>query len=535
MPTRLCINNELCHNLTQLQEHLKGITYDSNVFSDILEYALCGDLSTWLCEHGHEDIADKVSSIDNTISDTDFVNQLTNLLLDNPSIIKKPNYINCFSCDVSIPNKNSKEISVQLSIMPKSLINENFEIKVSCGWGTKIHMYNPSKYEVCTIKKEIIAFHRHNNTSVGNIVVSIDGKQVFACDTNTDNTKFCPNCGIALTNQNPSKEKGGKAIAPLDTYLNEVYREQSDSLIREYINGLLLKGMISISTNDDGFQIIGLLFPLAEFDAFVQGCIEEARDNHEIIDGQIIESSNFRNKLKIYIDEEKGFNLSNLFHDFAIANKTYNAAIIPEWKISIISKVFYRKGFDVFVDGFDEKVGIGDKDNYSLNLGALAIRKSFKIGSSLNGFLGNICTISDDKGMVGICYRGNPLLPNEMTLICPPIFKEVSQSKDNMVRIKDESGMYGYIDLEGNYFIKPQFENAEFFHCGRALVRDKGNGKYGYIDKSGNLVIPFKYIWARTFKDNLAFVVFEDANGKRTEMKIDVNGNEQIYQSSNCH
>lgn len=324
-------------------------------------------------------------------------------------------------------------------------------------------------------------------------------------------------------------------LPPPDAYLNEVYREQSDSFIREFINGLLFKGLISISDNDDNFQIIDLRFPLAEFNAFIQGCIDEARDNHEIIDAQISESSSKRNKLRIYVDEDMGINLSNLFHDFTITHKTDNAAIIPEWKYSIISKVFYHKGLDVFVDGLDEKVGIGDEDDYRLNLGALAIRKSFKIESSINGFLGKICTIIDDKGMVGICYRGNPFLPNEMTLICPPIFKEVSQSKDNMVRIKDESGMYGYIDLEENYFIKPQFENAEFFHCGRALVRDKGNGKYGYIDKSGNLVIPFKYIWARTFKDNLAFVVFEDANGKRTKMKIDVNGNEQIYQSSNCH
>ena len=343
-------------------------------------------------------------------------------------------------------------------------------------------------------------------------------------------SKFCPDCGCKLegnTQSNQLPQIGHNAITPLDAYLNEVYREQSDSFIREYFDGLLFKGLISISNNDDNFQIIGLRFPLAEFNAFMQGCIEEARDNHEIIDGQIAESSNIRNKLRIYVDEDMGFNLSNLFHDFAIANKTDNATIIPEWKFSIISKVFYRKGLDVFVDGFDEKVGIGNEDNYSLNLGALAIRKSFKIESSIDGFLGKICTIIDDKGMVGICYRGNPFLPNEMTLICPPIFKEVSQSKENMVRIKDENDLYGYIDLERNSFIKPQFENAEFFHCGRALVRDKRNGKYGYIDKSGELVIPYKYVWARTFKDNLAFVVYEDANGIRKEMKIDINGNEQ--------
>lgn len=49
-------------------------------------------------------------------------------------------------------------------------------------------------------------------------------------------SKFCPNCGIAITNQNPPKERTNKAITPVDDYLNEVYREQPDSFLREYIN-----------------------------------------------------------------------------------------------------------------------------------------------------------------------------------------------------------------------------------------------------------------------------------------------------------
>ena len=49
-------------------------------------------------------------------------------------------------------------------------------------------------------------------------------------------------------------------LPPPDAYLNEVYREQSDSFIREFINGLLFKGLISISDNDDNFQIIDLRF-----------------------------------------------------------------------------------------------------------------------------------------------------------------------------------------------------------------------------------------------------------------------------------
>ena len=179
MRTRLYINNELCHDLTQLQDYVRSLSYGSEIYSDILEYALCGDLSAWLHEHGYEEIAQNVDSIDKTMGDTDFVNKLTNILLGKALPIKKPKYCNCFSCNISVPFKSSKEVVVLLSITPKMCVNENFEIKVSCGWCTKARVFNPSQYEENTVNNETITLHRRTDKEIGKIVVSIEDEQVF--------------------------------------------------------------------------------------------------------------------------------------------------------------------------------------------------------------------------------------------------------------------------------------------------------------------------------------------------------------------
>ncbi len=60
---------------------------------------------------------------------------------------------------------------------------------------------------------------------------------------------------------------------------------------------------------------------------------------------------------------------------------------------------------------------------------------------------------------------------------------------------------FGYINTNGEFVIKPQFDDAENFGSQEeeplALVR-VGN-KYGYIDKSGNYVISLQFDDADSF------------------------------------
>lgn len=56
---------------------------------------------------------------------------------------------------------------------------------------------------------------------------------------------------------------------------------------------------------------------------------------------------------------------------------------------------------------------------------------------------------------------------------------------------QNNKGKWGYIDLEGNIVISPQYESAEEFIDGKALVAS--NQKYGIIDTLGTVIVPLKY------------------------------------------
>lgn len=58
--------------------------------------------------------------------------------------------------------------------------------------------------------------------------------------------------------------------------------------------------------------------------------------------------------------------------------------------------------------------------------------------------------------------------------------------------------LWGYATTDKNIFIKPEYEEANLFYEGFAVV--KKGGKYGYINKEGKVVIPIKYFAAKPFK-----------------------------------
>ncbi|BEG99210.1 hypothetical protein BSYN_14750 [Bacteroides sedimenti] len=69
---------------------------------------------------------------------------------------------------------------------------------------------------------------------------------------------------------------------------------------------------------------------------------------------------------------------------------------------------------------------------------------------------------------------------------------------------------WGYVDKTGKYIINPQFEYADFFSNGLAVVGIKGENeelKFGYIDEDGKYVINPQYKSALRFKEDIAWVV----------------------------
>lgn len=76
---------------------------------------------------------------------------------------------------------------------------------------------------------------------------------------------------------------------------------------------------------------------------------------------------------------------------------------------------------------------------------------------------------------------------------------------------------WGYINIKGEYLINPQFDKADFFYDGIALV--KSGDKYGYIDKKGSFIINPQFIEATPFKDGIAFTVKENEKIKSIDKK----------------
>lgn len=94
-----------------------------------------------------------------------------------------------------------------------------------------------------------------------------------------------------------------------------------------------------------------------------------------------------------------------------------------------------------------------------------------------------------------------------ISIIIPPILFACSSDNtdfDSSLIPVMTGTRWGYINLEGEYVINPQFDEASPFFGGQARVK-KGD-KYGYINKEGKYVINPQYTSATSFADGVAWV-----------------------------
>lgn len=68
-----------------------------------------------------------------------------------------------------------------------------------------------------------------------------------------------------------------------------------------------------------------------------------------------------------------------------------------------------------------------------------------------------------------------------------------------------KGGLWGFIDTDGEWKIKPIYRGAWSFKEGKARVKLL-DGKYGYINKAGNQVIPANYDEADDFQEGYAVI-----------------------------
>lgn len=88
----------------------------------------------------------------------------------------------------------------------------------------------------------------------------------------------------------------------------------------------------------------------------------------------------------------------------------------------------------------------------------------------------------------------------------PPPGSELERAMKNApLQPTEQGGKWGYVSPQGQFVISPQFDCAERFSEGLAVIEVKE--RFGYTDPSGHIVIPAKYFAAGAFKDGFAWVM----------------------------
>ena len=81
-------------------------------------------------------------------------------------------------------------------------------------------------------------------------------------------------------------------------------------------------------------------------------------------------------------------------------------------------------------------------------------------------------------------------------------YDDVEHGEEDGTFAVQKDGLWGFIDIEGNEIIKPQYEKYRAFCNGVAIVRK--DGKRGYINKQGEEITPLKYWHCHPFYNDIA-------------------------------
>lgn len=81
----------------------------------------------------------------------------------------------------------------------------------------------------------------------------------------------------------------------------------------------------------------------------------------------------------------------------------------------------------------------------------------------------------------------------------------IGEFHEGLAKVRNNKGLYGYINKRGKEVIPCQFKEAKNFSEGLAPVCNE-EGKWGYIDKKGNLVISYKFDDATCFSEGIGIV-----------------------------
>ena len=114
------------------------------------------------------------------------------------------------------------------------------------------------------------------------------------------------------------------------------------------------------------------------------------------------------------------------------------------------------------------------------------------------------------KGVI-MAFRNYGFINEEQNLVIPYNFEYANNFSEGMAVVQDKNKLWGYINTKGEAVIQCQYDKAFDFKEGLAPVVKEG--KYGYINKNGDTIIPFIFTQAESFKTGKALVNYNGLKG----------------------
>lgn len=144
------------------------------------------------------------------------------------------------------------------------------------------------------------------------------------------------------------------------------------------------------------------------------------------------------------------------------------------------------------------KIDINENDDYKIDIS--------KISRCIDNNYFSVCTNSDTITQpLYDLYDKNGIL----ILDCD---SESEIQCNEQIAIIQKDGLYGAMDLNGNWIISPSYHSMEYFNEGVAVVSTEttdGATKYGYVNNQGTTIYPIELDEATTMLNQRA-IVFKD-------------------------
>lgn len=104
----------------------------------------------------------------------------------------------------------------------------------------------------------------------------------------------------------------------------------------------------------------------------------------------------------------------------------------------------------------------------------------------------------------------------------PPVLAEEPINKLHPIA---QNGQYGYMNVDGEIVIEPQYLHGGWFRYGLANVKI-AEDEWGYIDANGRFIDEERYAYARSFDRGVAYAITNIEDGNRTFIVLDARGAE---------